>query len=106
MFSASDIANFLACQHLTALDQAEQAGQIRRPYFHELSVELLKQLGVEHEQKYLCQLREEQSLEIVEIPPGLSREEAAARTVEALRSGASVIYQATFHQAPWIGHAD
>ncbi len=106
MFSASDIANFLACQHLTALDQAEQAGQIRRPYFHDLSVELLKQLGLEHERKYLSQLYEEQSLEIVEIPPGLSREEAAERTVEAMRSGASVIYQATFHQAPWIGHAD
>ena len=33
MFSATDIANFLACPHLTALDRAEKNGEISKPFF-------------------------------------------------------------------------
>jgi hypothetical protein len=42
--SASDIANFLACQHLTNLDRAEAAGEIP-----DLGLELLQKLGLKHE---------------------------------------------------------
>ncbi|HYJ87201.1 MAG TPA: hypothetical protein VEW46_14160 [Pyrinomonadaceae bacterium] len=33
MFSPTSIANFLACQHLTALNRAEAAGEIKKPFF-------------------------------------------------------------------------
>jgi len=42
MFSASDVANFLACHHLLALDRAEAAGTIKKPYFQDASVKLLR----------------------------------------------------------------
>jgi hypothetical protein len=45
MFSASDVANFLACHHLLTLDRAQASGQIEKPYFHDPGVELLQELG-------------------------------------------------------------
>src|SRR6266702_282313 len=95
MFSPTSIANFLACQHLTALNRAEAAGQIKRPYFADPSLDLLIRLGQAHEQSYLTKLTE-QGLAIVEIPTDGSRRDAAARTIEAIRGGADVVYQATF----------
>jgi hypothetical protein len=41
MFSPTSIADFLACQHLTALNRAEAAEQIKRPYFPDPTLELL-----------------------------------------------------------------
>src|SRR6266850_3719009 len=105
MFSPTSIANFLACQHLTALDRAEAAGQIKRPYFPDPGLDLLIRLGQAHEQAYLTELTE-QGLTIVEIPTDGSRQDAAARTVEAIRGGADVIYQATFLDDQWYGRAD
>jgi hypothetical protein len=53
MFSPTSLANFLACQHLTALDRAEAAGQLKKPFFADPGLELLVKLGREHEEKYL-----------------------------------------------------
>ena len=72
MFSATDIANFLACHHLTALDREEAAGEIRKPFFSDPGIELLRKLGLQHEQAYLHSLGEQQAAEIVEIPKGIS----------------------------------
>jgi predicted RecB family nuclease len=110
MHSPTSIANFLACQHLTALNRAEAAGEIKRPFFADPGLDFLIKLGQAHEQAYLTQLTE-QGLTIVEIPTGTeistgSRRDAAARTVEAIRSGAEVIYQATFLDDEWYGRAD
>ena len=93
MFSPTSIADFLACQHLTALNRVEAAGQIKRPYFADPGLELLIRLGEAHERAYLNQLAAE-GRAIVEVEG--SGRDAAARTVEAIRSGAEVIYQATF----------
>ena len=79
MFSPTSIANFLACQHLTALDCPADAEQIKRPYFADPLLDFLIKLGEAHEQAYLTQLTE-QGLTIVEIPA--EGRDAAARTVE------------------------
>src|SRR6185369_9064571 len=105
MFSPTSIANFLACHHLTALDRAEAAGEINRPFFADPLLDFLIRLGHAHEQAYLTQLTE-QGLTIEEIPTDGSRRDAAARTIEAIRGGADVIYQATFLDDQWYGRAD
>ncbi|MFY9621212.1 MAG: TM0106 family RecB-like putative nuclease [Pyrinomonadaceae bacterium] len=105
MFSPTSIADFLACQHLTALNRAAAAEQIKRPYFADPGLELLIRLGNAHEQKYLAELAE-QGLTIVEIPTDGSRRDAAAATIEAIRSGADVIYQPVFLDDQWYGRAD
>ena len=59
MFFATDIANFLACQHLTTLDRAEQAGEIVRPTSNDPSTDLLAKLGMEHELAYMRHLADD-----------------------------------------------
>lgn len=105
MFSASDVATFLACHHLLTLDRAKAAGQIEKPYFYDPGVELLRELGARHEQAYLRHLVD-QGLDVANISTDVSWAEGAAQTIEALRRGASVIYQATFQSGPWHGRSD
>lgn len=105
MFSPTSIANFLACQHLTALNRAEAAGEIKKPFFADPGLDLLIKLGEAHEQAYLTQLNE-QGLTVSEIPTDSSCRDAAARTIEAIRGGAEVIYQASFLDDQWYGRAD
>lgn len=105
MFSASDVANFLACHHLLTLDQAEADGKIKKPYFHDPGIQLLQELGARHEQAYFRRLID-QGLDVASIPTDLSWGEAVAQTLDALRRGVSVIYQATFQNGPWHGRSD
>jgi hypothetical protein len=104
-FSATKIANFLACHHLLTLDQAEEAGEIERPFFYDPGVDLLRELGLQHEQTYLRYLAA-QGLRIVHIPPEVSWADAVSRTVDAIRDCADVVYQATFQDGVWRGRAD
>jgi hypothetical protein len=106
VFSASDVSNFLACHHLLTLDRAQAAGQVEKPYFHDPGVELLRELGARHEQGYLRHFTVDKGLDVAKIPPDVSWAEGAAQTLDALRRGASVVYQATFQNGPWLGRAD
>ena len=106
MFSPTSLANFLACQHLTALDRAEAAGQIKKPFFADPGLDLLIKLGLAHEEKYLRYLTEERNLQVTRITQGPSLDDAAAETVVAIRDGAPVIYQAAFSSQQWQGRAD
>ena len=106
MFSATDVANFLACHHLSTLDRAEAARDIKKPFFHDPGIELLRVLGAKHERWYLQHLADTQRLEIAEIPTNVSWTEAVANTVDALRRGVSVVYQGAFQHGPWHGRAD
>jgi predicted RecB family nuclease len=106
MFSPTSLANFLACQHLTALDRAEAAGQIKKPFFADPGLDLLVKLGLAHEEKYLRYLTEVQNLQVTRIAQGTSWEDAVAETVAAIGNGAQVIYQAAFSSQEWQGRAD
>lgn len=106
MFSPTSLANFLACQHLTALDRAEAAGQIRKPFFADPGLDLLVKLGLAHEEKYLRYLTEEQHLQVTRIAKEASWKDATAETVAAIRDGAEAIYQAAFGAQQWYGRAD
>jgi predicted RecB family nuclease len=106
MFSPTSIANFLACHHLAALNRAEAAGEIKRPFFADSGLDLLVRLGLAHEDTYLRHLAEEQNLQIATIPTDISWSDAAAQTVAAIRDGVEAIYQATFLTRQWQGRAD
>src|ERR1700752_4781234 len=95
-FSATDIANFLACHHFLTLDQAEEAGEIERPFFYDPGVELPRELGLQHEQAYLRHLADTQGPQVFHIPTDVPWADAVSRTIYAIRSGADVVYQATF----------
>ena len=66
---------------------------------------MLRKLGLEHEQKYLDELKG-LGLRITEISTDTLWSVAAEATREAMAEGVDVIYQATFLQEPWGGRAD
>lgn len=106
MFFATDIASFLACPHTATLARAESRNEVVKPFFHDPAIELLCKLGLEHEQRYLRQLAENDGLKVVAIDVNAGWEAAAAETLRALRDGADAVYQATFLDASWGGRAD
>jgi predicted RecB family nuclease len=106
MFSATDVASFLACQHTATLDRAESRKEIEKPFFDDPAIELLQKLGLEHEKQYLRHLIDNEVLAVAQIDVDVSWHEAATETIRAMRSGAPAIYQATFLDGPWRGRAD
>jgi len=106
MFSATDIANFLACRHTATLAHAESKSEITKPFFKNQTIDLLRTLGIEHEQRYLRELAEKGGLAIGQIATSGSWKDAVAETVQALRQGVDAVYQATFLDGQWGGRSD
>jgi len=109
ILSASDLNNFLACPHLTTLDLAHARGEQEAKPERGADAELLARKGDEFELRYLKSLKGE-GRQVAEIPEGDGSRaallDAVARTQEALRGGAEVVYQATFFRDGLRGHAD
>lgn len=98
--SASDLANHLGCRHLTQLDLMVANGRLTPPRWRDPTLEVLQQRGMDLEQLYLDRLRGE-GLRIAEAGEG-----GLDRTVEAMRDGVDVVYQATLRSDRWHGRAD
>jgi predicted RecB family nuclease len=105
--SPSDLANYLACPHLTQLDVAVQRDELVRPARDNAHADLIRRKGEEHEAAFLAKLRAE-GRHVVEIERGEngSFEDAARATEEALRAGAEVVYQGVLASGGWRGIAD
>jgi predicted RecB family nuclease len=93
--SASDVANFLACRHLTRLDLLRAQGVIKPPYFSDVGFDDLVKRGEAHEKQILQGYRD-RGLQVVEIATETSDPAAgAAATAGAIADGIDVIYQGT-----------
>ena len=96
----TDLGNFLACRHLAVLDLAAARGSAKRPFRSSPVLEDLRKKGMEHEKAYLDWLRGK----------GLAVVDATGRdvraTVDEMRAGVDVIYQATLEDNEWAGRAD
>jgi predicted RecB family nuclease len=106
LISASDLMAFLECEHVTALDflaLGPQGEAMVRTKADE-SAELVARKGIEHETDYLARLRDS-GLHVVEIE-GESVADKVRATMQAMRAGADVVYQATLRQDELVGHAD
>src|ERR1700736_1699665 len=109
VLSATDLVGHIACEHLTQLELAAASGMIARPDRDDLELDVLARRGTEHELAHLTRLKS-QGLDVVEITlddgtiEGLHR--AEAETVQAMRDGASVIYQGSFFDGRWHGRPD
>ena len=110
ILSATDLINHLECDHLTWLDLERALGRLDAEPERPDTAVLLSQKGDEHERRHLEALTREFGAAIAEITTGGKTKqellEAAESTEAAMRAGAPVIYQATFLQDGWRGHAD
>lgn len=108
LYSATDLIGFLECEHLTALDLEaldDAALRAQRSVADE-SAALIAAKGDQHERQHLIDLRGRGHAVVDIAEAGGELDERAERTVQAMRDGAEVIYQATLRDGCWIGHAD
>ncbi|WP_027943518.1 TM0106 family RecB-like putative nuclease [Amycolatopsis taiwanensis] len=104
MYTPSDLADLLECEHRSILNQAMAAGLPGTPCVAASADQLAATHGRKHEETTLARFRSEtrRVVEIGERDPAI----AAKETKEALASGAPVIYQAVFHDEEFSGRAD
>lgn len=108
--SATDLVGFLECDHLVTLELERSHGLREKPVRSDLQLELIQKRGYAHEQAYIARLRDE-GREVLEIATGDLKTKdqlhaAEEATLAAMRAGADVIFQATFFDGRWRGHAD
>jgi predicted RecB family nuclease len=109
VLSPSDLTAHLACEQRTALDRLVALGALDRPVQDDPELEILRRRGDEHEHRELARLRAEGRAVVVIEGRGHTPEAlraAEAETLAAMRAGADVVFQATFFDGRWRGHAD
>lgn len=114
ILSATDLSDFLACDHLSLLSRLAALGGPEPPRFDDPGLEVLWELGRVHEEAYLADL-EAQGLSVVEIPQRATETETAGAdgwhagaeaTREAMRQGVDVVYQGVLFDGRWLGKPD
>ena len=113
-FSATDLSRHLSCGHLTSLRHGVALGEIEPPTpYDDPRADVLRQRGIEHERRLLEQFAADgRTVETITATgaPFSHRERtaAAARTRDAIRRGAGVIYQGRLEDddGRWSGYPD
>jgi predicted RecB family nuclease len=112
VYSATDLVAYLACEHLTQLERAALAGLVKRPIRDDPELDIIRKRGFEHEARFLADLRAQGRNPVTIELDGSAADRgdelraAAQKTIEAMAAGADVIYQATFFDGTFRGHAD
>ncbi|MFO1540907.1 MAG: TM0106 family RecB-like putative nuclease [Chloroflexota bacterium] len=128
VYSATDLVGYVLCRLRTRQDRAVAHRLVEKPIREDDELDLITRRGLDHEQRYLATLRATPVpdgrggrrapvvAEVTRDGSGADQDAflraAAAETLDAMRSGADVIYQATFYVPPaagrggWRGHAD
>jgi predicted RecB family nuclease len=102
-YSATDLVNFLECEHLISLDLVNLDTPLPKAEEDEQN-KIIQGKGVQHETAYLNKL-ETQFPSVAKIE-GKDIHEQYLATTHALKQGANIIYQAVFLSGPFTGIAD
>ena len=113
-FSATDLSRHLACNHLTSLRRGIAFGELEPPpSYDDPRAEVLRQRGLEHEQRLLDQLATDGRTVETIIPPDTPFPHrdpmvVAERTRDAMGRGIDVIYQGRLEDdgRRWSGYPD
>lgn len=103
-YSATDLADFIVCRHITALGLIHLDTPLSRKQADE-ETKILQDHGIEHEKAFLLKLKDE-GKHVIEIPDNVPPAERFRLTAEALRKGPDVIFQAALQSGPFRGYAD
>ena len=112
VYAATDLVAYLACEHLTQLERSAMAGLVRRPERDDPELDIIRKRGFEHEKRFLADLAaDDRRVMTIQLDGsiedrGEQLRAAAAETERAMAARADVVYQATFFDGTWRGHAD
>ncbi len=104
VLSPTDLVGHLECAHLTTLNREVAEGRRPRPAVDDPGADVVRRRGDEHEAAVLAEMTA--AHRVVEIPRGAGPADAEDRTLAAMKDGADRIFQATFFDGRWRGHAD
>jgi len=103
--SASDLVNYLECEHLTTLDLIDLDTPLPRTQDDDQS-KLIQAKGYSHEAEFLATLSGRHSNVIDIAALGGNLEQKVENTLKAMHDGHEIIFQATLTDQNLIGHAD
>ncbi len=97
IFSASDLADFIECTHLTALGLRSLDGESLPKKTADEATLRLQQQGIEHEQSYLKRLAlSGKSARQIDSTGPANRQHCVGQILAALQEGVDAVYQAVF----------
>lgn len=105
LFSASDLVNFLECEHLTALDLIDLVTPLPRTPDGD-DTKLFQDKGFAHEARFVETLKAQHGAFVDIASLGGNIERKVGNTLQAMRDGVDIVYQATLRDGCFIGHAD
>lgn len=105
LYSASDLVNFLECEHLTTLDLVNLETPLLKAEDDE-QAELIQKKGLEHEARYLQDLRDSGVTVFDAKASGQGIAEAAEATRRAMAEGVPIIFQGCLHSPEFVGYVD
>jgi hypothetical protein len=101
--STSDLSQFLACGHLTALNLAVARGLRPPPSWKDPLLAVLQQRGLDHE-RYVDSLRAD-GLEATDLSSHFA-DDAVDRSLKAMQKGVDVLIQPALRYDRWFGRPD
>ncbi|MFZ3037080.1 MAG: hypothetical protein WA112_07370 [Rugosibacter sp.] len=105
LYSASDLVNYLECEHLTSLDLIDLETPLPRTEDSD-EAKLIQAKGYSHESAFFEQLKQRHPRVIDIAATGGGNAQKVAATTQAMRDGYDIIFQATLQEGCLIGHAD
>ena len=94
LYSASDLVNYLECEHLISLDLINLDTPLPRTEDSD-EAKLIQSKGFAHEAGFLERLKRQYASVIDVSKAGESYADKVAATIEAMRAGHDIIFQAT-----------
>jgi predicted RecB family nuclease len=106
--SATDLSNHLACRHLTTLELQVAKGEAPKPQWAAPDLQVIRELGLRHEKRYLTFLEEQKKLSVTNLSHFNNQDEKAllAETFRLMAEGADVIAQGALGDDHWFGRPD
>ncbi len=105
LFSASDLVNYLECEHLTTLDLVDLDTPLPRTNDSD-EAKLIQAKGFAHEAEFLAALKRQHE-RVIDIGQGHTTvAEKVDATIQAMKDGYDIIFQATLQDGCFIGYAD
>ncbi|TWT40219.1 TM0106 family RecB-like putative nuclease [Botrimarina hoheduenensis] len=105
MLAATDLANHVACHHLTTLSLQAAKREIGKPVRKDLHLETLVERGLAHESRYIEHLKE-QGKTVRELAKEADIQQAQEETQKAMADGVDVIVQGALVEERWSGRPD